>query len=246
MKIVSWNINGWRSNQSKPHFMNMVSEYQPDIICLQEIKINKDYKIQLEGYNVYQHVDVTRPGYSGTAILIKQSFKEKPLKVRKNRTEGRMLTMEFKDWVLVNVYVPNAGQKGLSRLDYRVNTWDRRIEEVLNKFNKPVVLVGDMNVARTPNDIWDAKNNTKSAGFTIEERDSFESILTKTGLVDIWRILHPNTIAYTYWSYFRQARARNMGWRIDYALVSPEVSVKKVEILQNVLGSDHAPLLLEI
>ena len=127
----------------------------------------------------------------------------------------------------MNVYVPNAGRK-LERLDYRVNTWDRRLEEVLEKQTKPIILVGDMNVASTPKDIWDAKNNLKSAGFTEEERKSFEILLRKTKLKDIWRDTHPQTTGYTYWSYFRQARTRNMGWRIDYALTSPEIKIKSV------------------
>lgn len=245
MRIISWNINGWRAHQSKPYFSNLLETYQPDIICLQEIKINKDYKIQLDGYNVYQHVDATRPGYSGTAILVKQGIKDKPIKVRKNRTEGRLLMMEFEKFVLVNVYVPNSGRK-LERLDYRVNTWDRRLEEVLENQTKPIILVGDMNVARTSKDIWDAKNNLKSAGFTEEERNSFEILLGKTKLKDIWRDMYPQTTAYTYWSYFRQARARNMGWRIDYALASPEIKIKSIEILGKILGSDHAPLIVDL
>lgn len=244
VRVVSWNVNGWRAIREKPFFDEMVKQYDPDIICLQETKINKNVSILYEGYKVVSHTG-TRPGYSGTAILYKPHLA--PIRVNKNKTEGRLIRFETKDFVLFNVYVPNSGEK-LARLDYRVNTWDKKFKELLMKEakNNNVLLVGDMNVARTATDIKNAEQNKNNAGFTEKERASFESLLKETTLIDVWRETHPKKTQYTYWSYRLNARSRNAGWRIDYALASPSLSVDNCEILDNVLGSDHAPVLIDL
>ena len=242
MKIVSWNINGWRARLNDGNFDEMMKTYDPDIVCLQEIKINKDFKIEYDGYTILSHIG-DKPGYSGTAFLFKKNTKLGNVKLRRNKTEGRLMLLEMQDNILINVYVQNSGQT-LSRLAYRVDEWDKNLIKMLQKLQKPVLLVGDMNVARTKNDI--NKEQKNSAGYTLRERESFEDILNKTGLIDIWRKMHPNTVEYSYWTYYHHARKQNKGWRIDYALTSPDINVKKCEILSNIMGSDHAPILVEI
>lgn len=251
MIIISWNINGWRAMMKKPYLLKLIGEYNPDILCFQEIKINKDVKIELEGYNCEYHIG-EKPGYSGTAIFYKQSIN--PLKIKRNKTEGRLMSIEFEEFILVNVYVPNSGEK-VKRLDYRVNTWDKNFTQAMKNLQKtnnsnvkPLVIVGDMNVARTINDIKNAKQNEKNAGYTIEERESFEKILKNVDLIDVWRDRNPTiNNKYSYWSYKGvNARKHNVGWRIDYVLMSKSIKEKECEILDNVYGSDHAPILLKL
>lgn len=248
LKIVSWNVNSWRAFEKKPYFKELLEKHDPDIICMQETKLNKDIRIKVSGYVSVQHIG-DRPGYSGTAILYRADPKvvKPPLNIRRNRTEGRLISMEFDDFVLVNVYVPNSGE-ALARLDYRVDEWDKKFVVALNKMHesKPLVVVGDMNVARTKNDIKHAKANEKSAGYTRRERDSFETILKGTNLRDVWRELHPDKVQYTYWSYRQRARRYNAGWRIDYVLASPSIKVRSCEILDDLEGSDHAPVIVEL
>lgn len=242
MKIITWNVNGWRSMLKHDHFVKLVEEHNPDIICLQETKLNSKTHIEFPNYKVYENT-AERPGYSGTAILYKDSISF--VKMKKNKTEGRTCMMEFDTFVLVNVYTPNSGE-GLRRLDYRVNYWDKRFLEVLKDIKKPVVVVGDLNVARTEKDIKNAKSNERTAGYTKEERVSFEQLLTERGLKDVWREQNPQVDnKYTYWSNFHNARARNIGWRIDYVLTD-KINVKRCTILDKVMGSDHAPIIFEI
>lgn len=247
MKIVSWNINGWRALLKKDHFHNLINVEKPDVICLQETKINPSVKIEYPGYNVFQHTDSTRPGYSGTAILYKNTVK--PIHFRKNKSEGRIICMELETIYLVNVYTPNAGEN-LQRLDYRVNEWDTGFVKFIKSLNsqKQIIVVGDLNVARTVNDIKNAKGNMRGAGFTIEERNSFENLLKETQMTDVWRERNPEKEQYSYFSYLGNARARNAGWRIDYVLTNSKhvQKIKKCEILDKVLGSDHVPLIFEI
>ena len=255
MKIISWNINGWRALLKKEHLHNLITAEDPDVICLQETKINPSVIIEYPGYNVFQHTDPSRPGYSGTAILYKKGL-SKPIGFKKNKTEGRIICAEFEDFYLINVYTPNSGGDLLQRLDYRVNEWDKGfltfIKSLLQlkdfKASKQVIVVGDLNVARTVKDIKNAKGNMRGAGFTIEERHSFENFLKETQMVDVWRERNPHREQYSYFSYLGNARMRNAGWRIDYVLTDSKFvnKIKRCEILDKVLGSDHVPLVFEI
>ena len=246
LKIISWNVNSWRAFAKKPFFAELLKRHDPDIICMQETKLNHEFRIELPGYVSVQHLG-DKPGYSGTAILYKRDIASPPLKVRRNRTEGRLISMEFEDFVLVNVYVPNSGE-ALTRLDYRVDVWDKKFAIALNKLQrtKPLVVVGDMNVARTPKDVKHAKANERSAGYTSRERESFEALLKRTSLRDVWRETHPDRVQYSYWSYRQRARRYNAGWRIDYVLASPQIETAQCEILDDLEGSDHAPVLVEL
>lgn len=241
MKIITWNINGWRSMLKNDNFVNLIKKENPDIICLQETKLNEKVHIEFDGYNVFENT-ASRPGYSGTAILYKQDVAH--IRFKKNKTEGRICMMEFDKFCLVNVYTPNSGQQ-LNRLDYRTNYWDKEFIKVIQKLKKNVVIVGDLNVARSDMDIANPNSNRRSAGFTKEERISFENILDELKLTDVWRREHPEKIQYTYWSNFHKARERNIGWRIDYVL-SDKMKIKNCNILDCIMGSDHAPIVFEV
>lgn len=246
MIIISWNINGWKAIQKKPDLYELIEIYKPDILCLQEIRLNKSDKIELEGYTCEYHQG-EKQGYSGTAIFYNNKIN--PIKIKRNKTEGRLISMELEKFNLINVYVPNSGAD-TQRLDYRVNVWDKKFIQEMKKIqksnDKPLVIVGDMNVARTPNDIKNATQNEKNAGYTKEERESFENILESLELKDVWRSINPTEKnKYSYWSYKGFARVRNVGWRIDYILMSNSIKEVNCEILERVKGSDHAPILLE-
>jgi exodeoxyribonuclease-3 len=252
MHIISWNINGIRAITNK-NFVEIVQELDPDILCLQEIKadekIVREVLEPLSDYSIYIN-PAEKKGYSGTAILSRKSalsvttaLGEEPFV-----PEGRVQCAEFDRFFLVNVYVPNSGQ-GLSRLEYR-QEWDAAFLRYLKKIQsqKPVVLCGDMNVAHRPIDLKNDKSNyNKTAGYTQIEIDALDRLLD-SGLVDIFRKRNPEKVAYTYWSYRFKARERNTGWRIDYFLISPELNpqVKDVIIFDQVMGSDHCPIGLEL
>ncbi len=252
MEIISWNINGIRAI-AKKDFFDDFSKLNPDIICLQETKAQhgevEEALSKIADYHQYYN-SAERKGYSGVAILTKKE----PLSVTydvgiaEHDTEGRVICAEFKAFYLVNVYVPNSGQK-LERLDYR-NSWDNDFRAYLKKLekSKPVLLCGDLNVAHQAIDLKNDKSNyNKTAGYTQVEIDGMDKLLNE-GFVDTFRHFHPDTVAYTYWSYRFKARERNTGWRLDYFLVSKNMldSVKKSEILSDYYGSDHCPILLEI
>lgn len=252
MKIISWNINGIRSITKKDFFRD-ISTMDPDILCLQETKA-QDGEVEeslsaMTGYHQYYN-SADRRGYSGVAIL----SKTKPISITNDMgiaehdTEGRVQCAEFKDFYLVNVYVPNSGQE-LVRLDYR-QKWDVDFRNYLSNLKemKPVILCGDLNVAHQAIDLKNDKANyNKTAGYTQIEIDGMDNLLD-TGFVDSFRHFHPDTVAYTYWSYRFKARERNTGWRIDYFLVSDSLlnKIKKVEILSQYYGSDHCPIQLKI
>ncbi len=263
MKIISWNVNGLRAVHRKGLFLPMVKKYQPDIICLQEIKSRKDQnEIDLKGYEEFWN-PAEKAGYSGTAIF----SKEKPLSVTKNfpdnlvkkyelntdkygnsNKEGRVLTAEFKDFFVVNVYTPNS--KGdLSRLDLRYGKWDKAFLEYLKdlKKKKNVIFCGDLNVAHTEYDLANPKSNEGKHGFTKEERGGIDNII-KAGFIDTFRHFTKGNGHYSWWTHWANARARNVGWRIDYFFVNKEFlsNIKNSKILPEVLGSDHCPILLEI
>jgi len=249
MKIISWNVNGIRAIIKKDFDKN-VKKLNPDILCLQETKANteqvKDTVQLLDGYHVAANASKGRKGYSGTAILSKQ----KPLSVSfdmgiiEHDQEGRITTAEFEGYYIVNVYVPNSGNE-LVRLGYR-KTWDQAFLSYLNSLEKvkPVIICGDFNVAHQPIDIARPKANyNKSAGYTQDEIDGFSRFI-ENGWVDTFRHLYPEEVKYSWWSFRANARENNIGWRIDYFLMSKTL-LPKIEdafILNDYLGSDHCPV----
>lgn len=252
MKIISWNVNGIRAISAKDFFED-VQEMDADILCLQETKA-QDHEVEtvlspLSNYKQYYN-SAQRKGYSGVAILskvepISVTF---DMNVEEHDQEGRVICAEYADFYLVNVYVPNSGQ-GLVRLDYR-KKWDEDFLAYLKKLKsvKPVVLCGDLNVSHRPIDLKNDKANyNKTAGYTQVEIDGMDNLIA-AGFVDSYRHFNPDTVAYTYWSYRFKARERNVGWRLDYFLVSRRLidKVKKVDILSQYFGSDHCPILIEI
>lgn len=258
-KLVSWNVNGLRSllkHEDDP-LRKLLEEERPDVLCLQETKLKsndipKIMEALVKEYPEYNlhcwNCSNPRLGYSGTAIFSRVEPIGNPkydFKGEAHSMEGRTITLEFSDFFLVNAYVPNSGQD-LARLSYRTEEWDRDMREYMNalrKRGKPIVFCGDMNVARTRADIHNAEGNLESAGFTEQERNAF-SLLLGGGLRDVFREQHPQVRGYTYWSYRFRARQRNMGWRIDYFLVSPELMSRVYDsyILEDTTGSDHCPV----
>lgn len=252
MKIVSWNINGIRAIVQKD-FFDDISEIDPDILCLQETKaqideVEKALSTMTHFHQYYNSAD--RRGYSGVAIL----SKNKPISlscdmgIEEHDAEGRVICAEFEEFYLVNVYVPNSGDK-LVRLDYR-QKWDADFKQYLQNLEsiKPIILCGDLNVAHRPIDLKNDKANyNKVAGYAQIEIDGMDNLLN-SGFVDSYRHFHPDTVAYTYWSYRFKARERNTGWRLDYFIVSNSLidRINKVEILSEYYGSDHCPIQLEI
>ena len=239
MKFVSWNVNGLRAVLGKG-FLDFFKTAEADVFCLQEIKLSQgQLDLPLEGYHCYYNY-AEKKGYSGTAVFSKQE----PLSVTfGNDNEGRVITLEFSDYYVVNVYTPNS-QEELARLPFRLQ-WDAQFRDYVCSLDKlkPVLICGDMNVAHKEIDIKNPKTNLRNAGFTLEERDSFSKLLA-AGFTDTFRLLHPDEVLYSWWSYRFKARERNTGWRIDYWLISNRASgnVKAAGIETTVLGSDHAPV----
>ena len=256
--LFSWNVNGIRAVLRKGALQKFIAEYQPDILCLQETKAKQGQaEVDLPEYEELWN-SAERPGYAGTAIFTKI----KPLSVRYNLptgadftdefgnplTEGRVLTAEFEQFFLVNVYTPNS-KRGLERLGLRAEKWDPEFLRYLKELEKtkPVVVCGDFNAAHEEIDIARPETNHHSAGFTDEERQGIANFIS-AGLVDTFRSLHPNAIRYTWWSHWGQARTNNIGWRIDYFFVSEGLvaNLKSAEIYEGVLGSDHCPVSIEL
>lgn len=249
MKLVSWNVNGLRAAMKKG-FMDYFNEVDADIFSLQEIKLQEgQIDLDLEGYYDYWNY-AEKKGYSGTAIFTKT----KPISVnydlngKKDDNEGRTITLEFEDFYLVNCYTPNS-KRELERLDDRMD-WEDAFREYLNELDKvkPVILCGDLNVAHKEIDLKNPDTNKRSAGFTDEERNKMTELLN-SGFIDSFRHFYPDKIEeYSWWSYMRQARDRNVGWRIDYFVVSDKLkdNMKDAEIHQEILGSDHCPVVLNI
>ncbi len=252
MRILSWNVNGLRAIQNKG-FRSSFDLCLPDILCLQETRAEPEQVAGvlggIDGYHVCASAG-TKKGYSGTAILSRIS----PINLirgigcEQHDQEGRTLTAEFKNFFLVNVYVPNSGN-GLVRLNYR-SLWDIDFLEFLKKLEqqKPLIVCGDFNVAHQEIDIARPKANyNKTAGYTQVEIDGFSRLL-ESGFIDIFRSRHPNTVAYSWWSFRANARARNIGWRIDYFLISPSLAerVNDAAIRCEIMGSDHCPVGIEI
>ena len=263
MRLVSWNVNGIRAVQRKGLFNPFVEALSPDVICLQEVKAEQHQSEHLiEGYEEHWH-PAEKKGYSGTAVFTRRT----PLQVTKGlpaslakkysfhedafgdpNREGRTLTVEFPEFYLVNVYTPNA--KGdLSRLRHRHEQWDPAFLAYLRMLNKtkPVIVCGDLNVAHTADDLANPKANVGKAGYTNEERLRFEELLA-SGFVDSFRLFTQGNGHYTWWSNFSAARERNVGWRIDYFLVSADFvsRVSAAEIHADLMGSDHCPVSLTL
>ena len=252
MTIVSWNVNGIRAIVKKG-FLNNIKKINPDIVCLQETKAQND-DVQkalslLSNYNIYIN-SATKKGYAGTALL----SKTKPITVVNNMgfkahiNEGRVICSEYLNFYLINVYAPNAGQK-LKRLNYR-QQWDADFTTYIKTLKdiKPVVIAGDFNVAHHPIDLKNNKTNyNKTAGYTQVEIDGFSTLLNK-GFIDTYRHAHPKKVAYTYWSYRFKARERNIGWRIDYILLSKLLTKHLIsaDVLSQYYGSDHCPIILKL
>lgn len=245
MKLISWNVNGLRACMNKG-FADFLKECSPDMICLQETKMQREQAdFDFEGYHEYWN-SAERKGYSGTAIF----SRTEPLSVTygmdlpEHDTEGRVITAEYPDFYLTDVYTPNA-KRGLERLPYRME-WEDAFRDYLLKLKekKPVIVCGDMNVAHQPIDIKNFRSNIGNAGYTYEERGKMTELLG-SGFVDSFRHLYPEQEgAYSWWSYMGNARANNTGWRIDYFLVSEgfEGNVADSFILPEVMGSDHCPV----
>lgn len=273
-KIIAWNINGIKAQLKKENLFDLIEKENPNIICFGETKIScsskekieEEMRLRVKGYKYrYWSPCIIKNGYSGTAILSKR----KPLSVnvglgkygeddqltkKKSKSlffddEGRVITLEFKDYYLVHVYTPNSGQ-GLKRLDYRVNKWDKEFSKYCGNLQKkkPIIICGDLNVANEEIDIANPKGNKKNSGFTIEERDSFKKMLSDLKLIDTFRNKYPEEVKYSFWTYMMNARKRNKGWRIDYFLVSEKLlsKVSESNILTDIMGSDHAPIILKL
>lgn len=248
MKLVSWNVNGLRAALGKG-CESFFAEGDFDCICLQETKLQEGLlPLELPGYTGYLHY-AQKKGYSGTAIYTRRE----PVSARTGigvpdfDNEGRTVTLEFPEFWLVTLYVPNS-QRGLVRLPFRLE-WEAAIRDYLGKLQeiKPVVVCGDLNVAAEEIDIHDPKGNRKSAGFSDEERAAFRE-LKAVGLADVWREANPETRKYSWWAYWGNARERNLGWRIDYFLVSRPLAgkVTGADILDQVQGSDHCPVTIDL
>ena len=249
MKLISWNVNGLRACLGKG-FGDYFAAQNADFFCLQETKMQPGQaQIPAEGYHEYFY-SAEKKGYSGTAILTKHE----PLSVQYGMGselhdhEGRLITLEYENFYMVTCYTPNS-QRELTRLQYRL-CWEEDFRMYLKKLDavKPVIVCGDLNVAHKEIDLKNPKSNQNNAGFTPQERAAMTKLLD-SGFVDTFRHLHPDvTDAYSWWSYMFSARAKNVGWRIDYFLVSQRIAdkVTAAEIHSDVLGSDHCPVVLEI
>ena len=249
MRLISWNVNGLRACLGKG-FQDIFNEQNADMFCLQETKMQPGQaKVECEGYEEYWN-SAEKKGYSGTALFTKK----KPLSVTygmgidEHDHEGRLITAEYEDFYLITCYTPNS-QNELKRLAYRMQ-WEDDFRAYVNKLdeNKPVIICGDLNVAKEEIDLKNPKTNHKSAGFSDEERAKMRE-LQGSGFTDSFRYLYPDaTEIYSWWSYRFKAREKNAGWRIDYFLVSNRIAdkIQKAEILTDIMGSDHCPVALEI
>ncbi|WP_209124925.1 exodeoxyribonuclease III [Alkalihalobacillus sp. BA299] len=249
MKLISWNVNGIRACVTKG-FFDYFKEVDADIFCLQEIKCQAgQIKLELEGYDQYWNY-AQKKGYAGTAVFTKK----KPISVlygvgnNSDEREGRIITLEFDSFFLVNVYTPNS-KRDLTRLEERLK-WEDDLKDHLKELNgtKPIIYCGDLNVAHQEIDLKNPKPNYGNSGFTEEERQKMTDLL-KSGFIDTFRHLYPNQQgAYTWWSYMNKVRERNIGWRIDYFIISERLQNKitDAQIHNHILGSDHCPILLEL
>lgn len=263
--IYSWNVNGIRAVLKKDVFKPFIKKHRPDILCLQETKANREQvAIDLPEYEEYW-CSADRKGYAGTAMFVRSDYADRPLAafyglpediVSKYQladtygdtsTEGRVLALEFKSYYVVTVYTPNA-KEDLSRIPMR-QQWDPAFLTYIKALEskKPVIFCGDLNVAHTPDDLARPKENEGNKGFTKEERTGFDALVS-AGFIDTFREFHKGNGHYTWWSHWANARERNVGWRIDYVLISPKLKtkLKKAKIHPEVWGSDHCPVSIEL
>jgi exodeoxyribonuclease-3 len=263
MRIATWNVNGLRSVHNKGLLLPFIEEYKPDILCLQETKAQQHQsEVDLPDYEEYWNSAV-RKGYSGTAIFTRNMPKEVILGFPSHildrfhmksdgygdpDSEGRLITAEYEDFAVVNVYTPNS-KRDLSRLPLRHDLWDPAFTAYCKELSKkkPVIACGDFNVAHTPDDIANPKQNEGTHGYTKEERGGIDDYL-KAGFIDAFRMEHQGNGHYTWWSPFANARARNVGWRLDYVFVSNDIKdkIKECKIAPEIMGSDHCPVVLDI
>ena len=249
MKLVSWNVNGLRAVWNKG-FEDIFKNINADIFCIQETKMQEgQLDVNFDGYYNYFNSAVKK-GYSGTAVFtkIKPIDVSYGIGIEEHDQEGRVITLEYKEFYLVNVYTPNS-QRELVRLSYR-QKWEDDFRKYLKKLdkNKPVILCGDLNVAHKEIDLKNPKTNRKNAGFTDEEREKMTELLSD-GFIDTFRYLYPDKEnCYTWWSYMMKAREKNVGWRIDYFIVSDRIKekIEDAKILSEIYGSDHCPVELDI
>lgn len=249
MKFISWNVNGLRAIVGKG-FLEYFNQENADFFCLQETKLQEgQIDLDLQGYYQYWNY-AEKKGYSGTAIFTKHQ----PINVtygigmEKHDTEGRVITLEYKDFYLINVYTPNS-QPELARLEYRME-WEDNFRNYLKELDKlkPIILCGDLNVAHKEIDLKNPKSNRKNAGFTDEEREKMTTLLD-SGFVDTFRFIFPDLKEiYSWWSYRFKAREKNAGWRIDYFIISERLkdNITEAKIMTDITGSDHCPVLLEL
>lgn len=253
MKVLVWNVNGIRAISKKKIFDSQtfeeyINDQAFDVLCFTETKICEEGMKKLDILNNYLYQyhshSCTKKGYSGVSIFSKVM----PINTYQFQLngEGRVITLDFEQFILVNVYQPNSGAK-LARLEFRTIEWAKAFSSYIDKMmkiNKNIIVVGDMNVARTEMDVFNPDKHTHYAGFTIEERNTFEKLLDKTELIDVWRERYPDKIEYTYFDYRSRARKRNAGWRLDYVLTNKTTykKIKDINILSDVYGSDHLPM----
>ena len=249
MKLITWNVNGLRAVINKG-FADFFIRNNADIFCIQETKMQEgQLDIQFDGYQKYFN-SALKKGYSGTAIFTKKKPEQITygIGIEEHDTEGRVITLEYKTFYMVNVYTPNS-QRELTRLEYRME-WEDAFRNYLKNLdkNKPVIMCGDLNVAHEEIDLKNPKQNRRSAGFTDEERAKMTQLI-QNGFIDTYRYLYPEeTDCYTWWSYMMKAREKNIGWRIDYFIVSERLKdkIQDVKIHSQVMGSDHCPVELDI
>lgn len=249
-RLLSWNVNGIRAALKKG-LLDIFTNQKPDIVCLQETRARPEQVAGVSWPEEYKQFwyPAQKPGYAGTATFTRIEPLDviKGIGMNEHDNEGRVLTLEFHDWYVVNCYTPNA-QRGLTRLDYR-QEWDRDFLRFLKQLEKrkPVIFGGDMNVAHTEIDLARPKQNVRNHGFTIEERTGFSNILN-AGFIDTFREFEKSGGYYTWWSVMGNTRARNIGWRIDYWIISKSLHprLKRAWILSDVMGSDHCPVGVEI
>ena len=243
MKLISWNVNGFRACLTKG-FEERFREFDADVFCIQETKMQPEQvTTSFEGYTQYFNSAVKK-GYSGTAVFTKTEPLNVTFNFEGHTDEGRAIIAEYESFRLVDLYVPNA-QRELARIDYRMQ-WEDDLRAFLTELDKdkPVIVCGDLNVAHNEIDLKNAKANIGNAGFSYEERGKFDELLA-AGFTDTFRYLHPDQKdAYSWWSYMGRAREKNVGWRIDYFLVSNRIAerIRKAEIFPEVMGSDHCPV----
>ena len=251
MKLVSWNVNGVRAAHKKG-LLDYMAAVKADVICLQEAKAHPGDAQHIpwpKGYEVFWNPAVKK-GYSGTIVFTRVKPKGVTLGIglRDHDGEGRVITVEYADFFLLNVYQPNS-QRGLTRLEYRTQQWDPAFLAYLKKLGKkkPVIFCGDLNVAHTELDLTNPKTNRRNAGFTDEERTNFTKVL-ESGFVDTFREFEKGNGHYTWWSQMMNCRARNIGWRVDYFVASEKLrpALKRAWISPEVMGSDHCPVGLEL